>query len=196
MPQPRTMKALEKTMREQGISEEIITQLDFPGATTGEKVIALVNQMDKLLTREQCLSVMGEHGCFKTGEMDKKSKAVGRELTGKTVSERLEILKVRGVGISICIPDINEDGDLVITTCSDCKNDNGMFSAPKRCACPPVREAEAPLLVSNIYCCCCAGHAKHHLQNILGVKLCLKYAGTVPNQDDPLYTRTFTFEVI
>jgi hypothetical protein len=193
MPQPRTMKALEKTMREQGISENIITQLNFPEAKTGDRVIALVNQMNKLLTKEQCLSVMGEHGCFKSGDMNEKSKAAGRELTGKSVAERLEIMKMRDYG---WVPYMNDDGDLVFTTCTDCKDDNDMFSAPKRCACPPIRETKTPLLVSNIYCCCCAGHAKHHLQNILGVKLRLKTIGAIPNKDDELYTRIFTCEIV
>lgn len=195
MPQPRTMKMLERRMRQQGYSEDIITQLNFQEATTGDKVIELVNKMNKLLPREKCLNIMGEHGCFKTGVMDEKSRAAGRELERKSLVEKLEIMKTHDYGWA---PHINDDGDLVNITCTNLKNDdeNGMFKAPRQCACPPIRSVKEPTLVSNIYCGCCAGHAKHHLQNILGIKLRLKSIGTIPNKDNEFYSRICTYEII
>ena len=195
MPQPRTMKILERRMLQQGFSEDIITQLNFPEAKTGDKVIELVNKMNKLLTKEQCLDIMGEHGCFKTGMMDKKSKAIGKELKDKSLVEKLELMKTNDYGWK---PYMNVDGELVYITCINMKSDDedGMFKAPKQCACPPIRETKIPILVSNIYCCCCAGHAKHHIQNILGIKLRLKSVGIKPNEDNELYSRIFTYEII
>jgi len=64
---PNLIKQIPKTMRKQGISEEIIAQFDFAETGGAEDVMALINQMDKLLSKEQCLSVMQEQGCCKTG---------------------------------------------------------------------------------------------------------------------------------
>ncbi len=44
MPQPRTMKILERKMHQQGFSEDIITQLNFSEAKTGDGVIKLMNK--------------------------------------------------------------------------------------------------------------------------------------------------------
>jgi hypothetical protein len=66
----RTIKKLEGTMRNQGISEDIISQFHFQEADTKEKIIELVNKMDELLSQEQCLSIMEEHGCCKTGKVN------------------------------------------------------------------------------------------------------------------------------
>ena len=89
---PKAMK-IKKTMIEQGIPEEIISQFDFPDpkGNKPEPLIAFVNQMDALLSPEQCLSVMEEQGCCKTGKNDAPSHAFGREHAGKTLKEKIEL---------------------------------------------------------------------------------------------------------
>ncbi len=142
---------------------------------------------------------MGEHGCFKSGKMDEDSKALGRELKGKSLAEKLEFLKTHNYGFD-WKPYLNDKGELVnifCTTVLKSDDEDGMFLAPlPLCACPPIREAKEPIWVSNVYCCCCAGHTKHHFQNILGVKLRLKSVGTIPNENNELYSRIFTYEII
>jgi len=58
---------IKKTMIEKCIPSKTISQFIFPKVETGtpEEKIAFVNQMDKLLTKEQILSVMEEQGCSK-----------------------------------------------------------------------------------------------------------------------------------
>lgn len=64
---PNLLKQIPETMRKQKIPDEIIAKFDFPEVGGAEEVMALINQMDKLLTHEQCLAVMQEQGCCKTG---------------------------------------------------------------------------------------------------------------------------------
>ena len=193
MPQPRTMKSLEKTMRDQGVPDDIIAQFNFPQATTGDKVIALVNQMDTLLTKEQCLSVMGEHGCFKTGFMDAKSKSFGKENAGKSLAEKLETAKAANFRKNI--PYINDAGELIYEMRCYHDGDRERMLSVKNCACPPIYNSKQPLSVSHIFCGCCAGHHKHHWQNALGIKLRLKSIETSPRRTDMGYPRVFIFEI-
>lgn len=58
-----------QTMKDKGIPDEIIAQFDIPDlkGNLPEPRIAFIEQMDKLLTKEQCLSIMENQGCCKTG---------------------------------------------------------------------------------------------------------------------------------
>jgi len=59
-----------QTMREQEISEEILSQFPMPRIkkATPEEIVAFISCMDELLSKEQCISVMGEQGCNKTNK--------------------------------------------------------------------------------------------------------------------------------
>ena len=58
--------------------------------------------MDKLLSPEQCLAIMEEQGCIKTGKMDVASRAFGREHMDKTLEEKIKLLD--GANIPYRIP--------------------------------------------------------------------------------------------
>jgi hypothetical protein len=68
-PYPKKMK---KTMVKLGIPKEIIDKFDsfVSKDFKQEQVIPFINQMDKLLSPEQCLSIMERQGCCKTGKND------------------------------------------------------------------------------------------------------------------------------
>jgi hypothetical protein len=64
---------IKQTMVEQGIPEEVIMQFEFSDSYKNhrpEPIIPLINQMDRLLSKEQYLSIMEQQGCCKTGKPD------------------------------------------------------------------------------------------------------------------------------
>ena len=56
-------------MRKKKISGELMAQFDCPQTSEGkpiDRVLALINKMDELLTKEQCYDIMQNQGCCKT----------------------------------------------------------------------------------------------------------------------------------
>jgi len=132
MPLLRTVMKLEQTMRNQGISEEIIAQINPRGATSEEKIIEVVNKMDELLTQEQCLSIMEQYGCCKTGKVNNTSIAFGREHAGKTLQEKIDLIPQSDIAYKV--PGrLNQDGTLSIIAGKPQPGNN-------RCGCYTIRE--------------------------------------------------------
>lgn len=66
------LKKIRDTMKKQKIADEIIAQIDFEADCNNPyNVISLIDKMDELLTKEQCLSIMEKQGCCKGGQRDK-----------------------------------------------------------------------------------------------------------------------------
>ncbi|WP_313561614.1 hypothetical protein, partial [Ruminiclostridium cellobioparum] len=75
-----TLKKIRDTMKKQKINGEIMEQMDFEAdCNNPHNITSLIDKMDKLLTREQCLSIMEKQGCCKGGQRDKDSKAFALE---------------------------------------------------------------------------------------------------------------------
>ena len=89
---PNLIKQIPETMRKQGIPDEIMGQINFPETTQSEDVMALINQMDKLLTKEQRLAVMEQQGCCKTGIGPKAHSEFGKKNAGKALAEKISLL--------------------------------------------------------------------------------------------------------
>lgn len=151
---------IKKTMHSKGIPPEIIEQFVFPETETPENKIAFAAQMDKLLTKEQILSVMEEQGCNKNEPSAEKM----MKLNGKSIEERIRFLNAMDKKSEAPYSRINNDGTLSIFW--NFKK-NGKF----RCVCPIMEKLEKPTAVSLTYCGCCSGHVKYHYENFLGVKL-------------------------
>ena len=83
---------IKNTMIAKGIPAEVMEQFAFPenDDETPEEKIAFVAQMDKLLSREQILSVMEEQGCSKEEHPE-----IWLKLKDKPIEER----KIGGLGI-------------------------------------------------------------------------------------------------
>lgn len=63
-----TLKKIRDTMQKQKIDDEIMAQIDFEADCNNPcNIISLIDKMDKLLTTEQCLSIMEKQGCCKGG---------------------------------------------------------------------------------------------------------------------------------
>ena len=101
-------------MTEQGFTDELLSQFDFtePKGAPPEPILAIINRMDKLLTKEQGLAVMEKQGCCKGGQRDKHCKEFAKLHKGKTVAEKLAHMFE---GEHMVTPKLNADGSFTIT---------------------------------------------------------------------------------
>ena len=182
------LKKIKQALIEEGVSEKIISQMDFTGQGGNNPlpVIAVINQMDSLLLQEQCLSVMEKQGCCKSGQRDRDCKKFGKEHKGRPLEEKIGLLSsVHYMGT----PKLNEDG--TISTGIFWFQD-GVYS----CACPTIKKLKKPVSVTSTYCGCCAGHFLYHYQNALQVKLKLKEIKSSPINTNGSKPCEFIFEII
>ena len=157
-----------RTMRETEIPEEILTQFDVPDARGNrpEPIIAFINQMDELLTKEQRLLVMEQQGCTKTGKNSIATLAFGYEHADKTLEEKVALWATADIPYSFQC-ELNHDGTLSAHF--------DIIAGQKYvCVCSAIKKLSQPTHVSNTYCGCCGGFVRHNLQNALRVKLRLK----------------------
>ena len=161
---PNLIKQIPQTMRKKQIPEEIVTQFEFSETGGSEEVMNLVNQMDRLLTNEQCLSVMQEQGCCKTGAGPKAHLAFGKEHFDKPLLEKVRLL--------------NEEKDMLHK--APCRlNDNGTLTVywgaenmkRRSCPCGFTKKLPDSFEVPITFCGCCGGHIRNNYQKSLGVKL-------------------------
>ena len=153
---------IKQTMQEIGISVEVMEQFVFPKTKdeTLEEKIAFVNQMDKILTKDQILTVMEEQGCMK----NKPAVEFMLKLKDKPIEERIEILNAMDIA-ETAHSRLNEGGTLSIYW--NHYDENGKY----RCVCPLMNGSSKPTTVSITFCGCCSGHIKYHYVNFLEVKL-------------------------
>ncbi len=186
-----TLKKVRDTMVKQKISSEIMAQMDFEAdCNNPNNIILLINKMDELLTKEQCLSIMEKQGCCKRGQRDKDCKAFASEHVGKTLDEKLELMS----GIKYMMsPYLNEDNTITVTFGN---YQNGVHKGKNTCSCGSIKKLKQPFSISPTYCGCCAGHFLYHYQNALGIKLKLKEINTSPLNTNGEKPCKFTFEVL
>jgi len=158
------------------IPPETLAQFNFPEKGTPESAIAVINQMDALLSEEQRLDIMQEQGCCKTGKGDKAHRAFGRAHAGKTIEEKVRLLNEAGIPHKAPCR-LNPDGTLsvwwgfVLDRKKECGfSQDGKFG----CVCGIVKKLPQTTKVPATFCGCCGGHIRHNYQNSLGVKLRLK----------------------
>lgn len=185
------LKKIKETMLNQGISAEIMEQFDFTEVKGyhPEPVLTVIEKMDELLTREQCLAIMSEQGCCKGGKRDKDCKAFAKEYAGKTIEEKLRLV---GNVENMTSPQLNNDGTFTITLSG---YQNGVHTGKTTCSCGLIKKLKQPFSVSPTYCGCCAGHFRYHYQNMLGVGVKLKNIISSPlntNGEEPC---RFLFEI-
>ncbi len=178
-------------MIEQGYTDECISQFGFTDSddASPERILALIDMMDRLLTREQCLAIMEKQGCCKGGKRDKDCKAFAKRHNGKSIAEKLALMfEVE----NMMLPKLNEDGSFTITMSG---YQNGKHTGNTTCSCSTIKKLKQPFSVSPTYCGCCAGHFMHHYQTMLGVKLQLKEIVSSPLNTNGEKPCSFTFEI-
>lgn len=186
-----TLKKIRDTMIKQKIDDGIMAQMDFEADCNNPvNIISLIDKMDELLTKEQCLSIMEKQGCCKGGQRDKDCKSFALEHAGKTLSEKLVLMSNIQYMMSPCL---NDDGTFTITFGY---HQNGVHTGKHTCSCGSIKKMKQPFSISPTYCGCCAGHFLYHYQNALGVKLKLKEINSSPLNTNGEKPCKFTFEVL
>jgi len=185
---------IKKTMKKQGIPAEILARFDFPkpGGWQPGEVISVINQMDALLSREQCLAVMEEQGCCKDEKVTAPFTAFGLKYADKTVDEKINLFgEIKSGHKPPC--HLNPDGTLSVYW-------DGWDREKERCVCHVIKrlykEQGEPVKVSKTFCGCCAGHVRNTFQCALGVDLRLKDIVSSPINSNGKDRCEFLFEVI
>jgi hypothetical protein len=169
---------------------EIISKLDNLGSTGNifDDIITFINQMDVLLSKEQCLSVMEEQGCNKHERVVAPFRQFGKDNADKTIEEKIKLLdKLESVHKApYCL---NSDGTLSIYWGYE-RNGNYI------CVCPITPELTEQKNIPITFCGCCGGHVRYTFQYALGVKLKLKEIVSSANSSNGKSICKFTFEII
>lgn len=165
---PNLMKTIKQTMVKKGIPKEKMEQLDFhEESTKPEEILALIDRMDQLLSKEECLSIMQEQGCCVTGKPAAAHRDFGRKHQDKPLSERIKLLhELETPHNPPCR--LNPDGTFSVYW-SNFDRDRHYS-----CVCGYIKKLSQPCEVSPTFCGCCGGHARKNFQKSLGVKLRLK----------------------
>jgi hypothetical protein len=184
-------------MRKKKIPDELMASFDCPSTSEGkpiDRVLALINKMDELLTKEQRLDIMQNQGCCKTAKHSAPFREFGLRHAEKPFGERVELFaehfhnpKKHLKGKPPCW--LNSDGTFSVHWASG--KDGGF-----KCVCAPINKLPKPINVSRTYCGCCAGHVRHNYQYALGVKLRLKEIVSSPLDTGGKEFCEFLFEVI
>jgi len=185
---PNLLKQIPETMRKQKISEETLAQFNIRETYSPEEVMALINQMDKLLSKEQCISVMQEQGYCKTGIGPKAHLAFGQANKGKTLEEKILLLNEAQLPHKAPCR-LNENGALSVYWG---ENDTGT----RNCPCGIIKKLPDSFEVPLTFCGCCGGHIRNNYQKSLGVKLRLKEIVSSSSSSKGKKRCEFLFEIM
>lgn len=185
---PNLLKTIPETMRKQGFSEEVISQIAAGDEYSSEAVMALIDRMDRLLTKEQRLSIMQEQGCCKTGAGPKAHGEFGKSVAGKPLAEKIALMgELKTVHKAPCR--INDDGTLTVYWGSEDLDS-------RSCPCGVIKKLPESFTVPITFCGCCGGHIKNNYQKSLGVKLRLKEVVSSSSSSNGKKRCEFLYDVI
>jgi len=156
-----------QTMKDQGIPEEIITKFILPKTKKPkpEEILAFVTQMDVLLSKEQCISIMDKQGCNKTNQYSAPFRKFGEKYKDKTLEERVALWHEIDTPHKVtCI--LNDDKTITLKFKF---GDKGNW----HCPCSPIKKLK-PATFPLTHCGCCGAHIRYTHEFALGVKLRLK----------------------
>ena len=185
---PKIENMLE-TMREKGIPDDTILQLPMPRIkkATPEEIIAFINKMDELLSKDQCVSIMDEQGCNKSNKYSARHRKFGETHKDKTLAEKIALLSELDTPHKASFVGLNEDGTITMKFGYGGKGN-------WYCPCVPVK-ALKPAVIPLTYCGCCGAHIRYLHEFSLGVKLRLReVVSSMANSDGEKYCE-FLFEV-
>ena len=179
-----------QTMREQGIAEEIISQLPMPRIkkATPEEIVAFIERMDKLLSKEQCVSIMGEQGCNKSNKISARFRAFGESHKDKTLEEKIALYSELDSPHKVDKCLLNDDGTITLKFGLDGKKGNWS------CPCAPIKKLK-PYDFPLTYCGCCGAHVRYTHEFALDVKLRLKEIVSSKANSDGEKPCEFLYEV-
>jgi hypothetical protein len=188
------VKEIKKTMKKLGIPVETMSKITFPQphGNQPEEVLALIDQMDKLLTYDQCLSVMEEQGCCKDEKITAPFVEFQHKYMYKTIDEKIKLFdEIKSGHKPSC--HLNHNGTLSIFW-------DGWNREKNQCVCHVIKRLYknkgGNINVSKTFCGCCAGHVRNTFQCALGVKLHLKDIVSSPISSNGKKQCEFLFEII
>lgn len=161
---------IRKTMQQKGIPEAVMARMDFTDTKENrpERMMALIRQMDALLSPEECLAVMEAQGCHITGKPSAAHRAFGRMHAHRTLAEKISLMATDALDTPHKAPcHINPDGTLSVYWAFG-------QAGQHRCVCGMVGKLPSGEAVPRTFCGCCGGHMRQNYQRSLGVKLRLK----------------------
>lgn len=185
------IKKIKQTMLEQGIPEQLIKQICLTASADNkpmENLLAFIDQMEKSLSREQCLSIMQEQGCHKTERVSAPFRAFGQTHVNASIAGKISLLSSLDT-IYHYQCRLNSDSSLSVYWGY---GEKGNY----RCLCTAVNKLSEPLLIPLIYCGCCGGHVRYNLQYAFGVKLRLIDIVSSPISSNLENLCEFTFEIV
>ena len=186
---PKIEKMLE-TMREQGISEDVIARLPMPRIkkVAPEEIVAFVEGMDKQLSKEQCISVMNEQGCSKSNKFSAAFRKFGEAHCDKTLAEKIALMSEFDSPHKADVCLLNDDGTITLRF--------GIFDRKGEwsCPCSPVKKLK-PYTFPLTYCACCGAHLRYTHEFALGVKLRLREAVSSKANSDGEKPCEFVYEI-
>jgi len=187
---PKIERMLE-TMRDQGIPDELIAQLPMPRIkkATPEELVAFIEEMDKLLSKEQCVAVMDEQGCNKCNKFSAVFRKFGELHKDKALAERIALLSELESGHKVDLCRLNEDG--TITLLFGLGDEKGNWG----CACTPIKKLK-PYHFPLTYCGCCGAHVRYTHEFALGVKLRLQEIVSSKANSDGEKPCEFVYEIL
>ena len=185
---PNLVKQIPEAMRQQGMSEEIMAQFHFPETNNAEEVMALIKQMDKLLSKDQCLLIMQEQGCCKTGIGPKAHHAFGQANKGKALEEKVSLLNEAQMQHKAPCR-LNDDNTLSVYWGAD-------DMKKRRCSCGFINKLPDSFEVPLTFCGCCGGHIRYNYQKSLGVKLRLKEVVSSSSNSNGKKRCEFLFDIM
>jgi hypothetical protein len=185
---PNLLKTIPETMKKQGIPDDIINQFHISGSGSSEDVMALIKQMDKLLTKKQRLSIMQEQGCCKTGAGPKAHRAFGKDNIDKTLEEKVSLLNETQLPHKAPCR-LNDDGTLTVYWGAE-------NLSKKSCPCGFIHKLPEDYKTPITFCGCCGGHIRNNYQKSLGVKLNLKKVVSSSSSSNGKNRCEFLYEII
>lgn len=181
---------IRKRLEKNSIDKEMIKEITGNG-----DLISIIEKMEKLLKPEIMHQILDSCACGGGKKFIKRCEKIGKEIAGKTLSEKIEYVNSISDAEKIFL---NADNTL---TAKWSHVDNGRF----RCVCSTVvnkgtKISELALKDSNrvmplSHCYCCAGSGRRHMQLQLGVKLKTKEIVSTPINSRGDKPCEFIFEI-
>jgi hypothetical protein len=187
---PKIDKMLE-TMRERGISEDVISRLPMPRIKkpTPQEIVAFIEGMDDVLTKEECIAVMNEQGCNKSNKCSAALRKFGELHSDKTLEEKIALFPELESGHKVDECRLNDDGTITLKFGTDIEAGNWS------CPCTPIKKMK-PYNFPLTYCGCCGAHVRYTHEFFLGVKLRLKEIVSSKANSDGAKPCEFVYDIV
>ncbi len=174
--------------------QNIIQQINFgyedlksnsPKKEIAEYLRRAMQIMDESLDKETNYQILDYNACCKKGSRDKSAKAFAKTNQNLSLEEKIALIStIPNMGKPVLI-----DNKIINT---------GIYwylNGKYKCACPNFNHLKEIPNVSLTHCYCCAGHFRHHYQNMLNLRLRTKEIISSPLASNGEKPCLFSFEI-